>query len=346
MQDNKFQDNFQEMNPFFSIIIPLFNAEQYIKKCLDSCLNQTFKNFEVIIIDDCSYDQSIQIAKQYTKDQRFKLFCNPKNLGTFHARLEGIKRAKGKYCLFLDSDDFFAPHACKRIAEVLHSSCLIDMLHFRVFNFPKTYMHFSPKIIQGGGLHAFEKIRNALNLGNAFQSLYGKALKTTYLKQMIPLFSFITHPLRFMEDGLMILALSLEMQNYYAINEKLYFYQHNPHSITRLLSSASFYQKQEDLSHLFIALDELKKLYPMHAKLIEDYKNKLASASVLEARFYSQKEFQASLCMLKNAKIQDKHCLLSSTYLSSCFSSLRYFYRWQTLARIAFYIFSCGRVKK
>lgn len=173
----------QTMNPFFSIIIPLFNARQYIAGCLESCLNQTFKHFEVIIVDDFSSDGSIEIAKQYAnQDQRFKLFYNPKNLGTFHTRLEGIKRARGKYCLFLDSDDFFAPHACEKIAEALNQSHLIDMLHFRVFNFPKTYMHFSPKIIQGG-LHTFDEIRNALNLGNTFQSLYGKALKTTYLKK-------------------------------------------------------------------------------------------------------------------------------------------------------------------
>lgn len=334
------------MNPFFSIIIPLFNAEPYIAKCLQSCLDQTFANLEVIIIDDCSSDQSVEIAKRYaSQDPRLKLFYNPKNLGTFHARLEGIKKAKGEYCLFLDSDDFLAPHACEKIAQILVQSPLIDMLHFRILNFPKTYMHFSPKVIQGGGLHTFDEIRNALNLGNAFQSLYGKALKTTYLKKMIPLFSFITHPLRFMEDGLMILALSFEMQNYHGINDKLYFYQHNPSSITRFLSTASFYQKQEDLSHLFDALDELKKLYPTHARLIEDYKNKLASASVLDARFYSKEEFQASLCTLKNAMIKNKHCFLFSTYLSSCLSSLRYFYRWQTLARACFYLFSFGKSK-
>lgn len=149
-----------------------------------------------------------------------------------------------------------------------------------------------------------------------------------------------------MEDGLMILALSFEMQNYYAINDKLYFYQHNPNSITRLLSTASFYQKQEDLRYLFIALNKLKKLYPMHARLIEDYKNKLASASVLEARFYSKKEFQASLYTLKNVTVKNKHCFFISTYLSSCFSSLRYFYRWQTLARASLFIFSFGKVKK
>lgn len=331
---------------FFQLLSRFLTPSNTLKKCLESCLHQTFKNFEVLIIDDHSSDQSLEIVKQFTnQDARFQLFCNPKNLGTFHTRLEGIKRAKGEYCLFLDSDDFFSPDACENIASILDQSPSIDMLHFRVFNFPKTYTRLSPKIIKEGGLHTFDEIRNALNLGNAFQSLYGKALKTTHLKKMLHLFSFITHPLRFMEDGLMILALSLEMQNYYGINDKLYYYQHNPNSITRFLSPASFYQKQEDLFYLLIALNQLKEIYPIHAKLIESYKSKLASAGVLDVRFYSKKEFQASLCMLKDASIKNKHCFLFSTYLSSCLSSLRYFYRWQTLARICLYLLSFGKSK-
>ncbi len=92
--------------PFFSIIIPLFNSEKYIEKTLESISNQNFNDFEVIIINDGSTDNAAAICEKYClNDQRFKLY-NQSNQGVSIARNEGIKLAKGKYLLFIDADDF------------------------------------------------------------------------------------------------------------------------------------------------------------------------------------------------------------------------------------------------
>lgn len=90
----------------FSIIIPAFNVEKYIGKCIDSALKQTFSNFEIIVIDDESSDNTIKIVEQYN-DERIHLIKNRKRKYAGGARNRGIRAAKGEYVIFLDSDDCF-----------------------------------------------------------------------------------------------------------------------------------------------------------------------------------------------------------------------------------------------
>ena len=89
--------------PFFSIIIPLYNKEKYIKRSINSILNQSFQNFEVIVVDDGSTDNSISILKSI-KDARICIYSR-KHKGVSFARNFGIRKAKGKYITFLDADD-------------------------------------------------------------------------------------------------------------------------------------------------------------------------------------------------------------------------------------------------
>lgn len=95
-------------SPKISIVMPLFNDESYLRNTLDSLVKQTLKEFEVIIVDDCSTDHSFEIANEYAvKDRRFQLIKQKENKGGGAARNTGMKYAKGDYLLFLDSDDFF-----------------------------------------------------------------------------------------------------------------------------------------------------------------------------------------------------------------------------------------------
>ncbi|WP_243832725.1 MULTISPECIES: glycosyltransferase family 2 protein [unclassified Campylobacter] len=77
-------------NSEISIIIPTYNVEKYIARALESCINQTFKDIEIIVVDDCGNDKSIEIAKEYAKkDTRIKIVYNEENLGLLRARYEG-----------------------------------------------------------------------------------------------------------------------------------------------------------------------------------------------------------------------------------------------------------------
>lgn len=97
------------MSKLISIIIPVYTVGKYIERCLESVKNQTYKNFEVVIIDDCSTDNSGEIVENWLKEQadsRFSFYKNEKNIGQARTRNYGIKISKGDYLCFLDSDDW------------------------------------------------------------------------------------------------------------------------------------------------------------------------------------------------------------------------------------------------
>ena len=112
-----------------SIIVPVYNAEKYIKKCLDSLVNQTKKEIEIIVINDGSKDDSEKEIKNF-KDTRIKYIKN-KNQGIGKTRNQGIKEAQGKYLMFIDSDDYIEKDTC----EVLFNKAEEDNLDLVVCDF-------------------------------------------------------------------------------------------------------------------------------------------------------------------------------------------------------------------
>lgn len=111
------------MNDLISIIVPVYNVEKYINKCLQSILNQTYSNLEIILIDDGSTDKSGEICEQYAqKDNRIAVI-HKKNGGLSDARNYGIRNATGTWILFVDSDDFIRADSCELLLETAKKSC-------------------------------------------------------------------------------------------------------------------------------------------------------------------------------------------------------------------------------
>lgn len=106
-----------ESQPFFSIVMPLYNKENYVKETIDTVKNQTFQNFELVIINDGSTDKSSTIVEEID-DSRIRLI-NQKNSGVSVARNNGIKLAKADYIVFLDSDDIWLPMFLQTIYEMI-----------------------------------------------------------------------------------------------------------------------------------------------------------------------------------------------------------------------------------
>ncbi len=115
--------------PDISIIVPIYNAEKYLDKCLDSLVNQTKKELEFILVNDGSTDNSEKIIKKCT-DKRIKYFKN-KNQGIGKTRNFGIEKATGEYLMFLDSDDYLSTDAC----EKLYKKATKEKLDMVVFDF-------------------------------------------------------------------------------------------------------------------------------------------------------------------------------------------------------------------
>ena len=105
-----------------SIVVPVYNAEKYLPKCIDSILNQTFKNFELILVNDGSKDNSLIICEDYkVSDRRIKVI-NKKNEGVSIARNIGINSAKGKYIMFIDSDDWIESNMVEKMYDAIQNS--------------------------------------------------------------------------------------------------------------------------------------------------------------------------------------------------------------------------------
>lgn len=120
-------------SPFFSVVIPVYNVEKYLNECVDSVLCQTFRDIEVILVDDGSLDKSGFICDEYAlADDRIRVIHKP-NGGVSDARNAGIRIARGEYLLFLDSDDYWDdPKALEIIRSVLdHSADRADIVIFQ-----------------------------------------------------------------------------------------------------------------------------------------------------------------------------------------------------------------------
>ena len=106
-----------DYTPKVSVIIPVYNVEEYLRECLDSVVNQTLKEIEIICVDDGSTDNSLEILKEYAqKDNRITVI-KQKNLYAGIARNAGLSQAKGEYLSFLDSDDFFEPNMLEEMSK-------------------------------------------------------------------------------------------------------------------------------------------------------------------------------------------------------------------------------------
>lgn len=109
------------MNPTISIITPCYNSEKFISETIQSVLNQTFENWELIIVDDCSKDESVRIINQFN-DERIHLIALKENVGAAQARNLAIDKAQSRYLTFLDSDDLWLPYFLEKTLNYLKTT--------------------------------------------------------------------------------------------------------------------------------------------------------------------------------------------------------------------------------
>ncbi len=275
--------------PLFSIIIPTYNVESYIARCLDSCINQTLGDIEILVINDCGSDDSISIAKTYaSKDSRIRIIHNPTNLGLFATRITGEKEAQGTYILHLDADDYLTLNACERAYQkasmALNSTPLSsntqthseqeeknlpDIIHFR-----PAYRGSSQASLSANCLHklryilptrfSHKPLQNEQIAYNFFLkstqfpkfTLWDKCYKTSLIRQILPFMEcFIPLKLTMAEDMLKFFAISALAKSYVSLDERLYIYCLNHSSITQNIKAKD--KKIADMCYISEALPSL-----------------------------------------------------------------------------------------
>lgn len=154
--------------PLLSVIVPCYNVEKYIEKCIRSILDQSYRNIELICVDDASPDNSIEIVKRLAEtDERIKIVRHETNKGLFHARLTGIAAAKGKYIAFVDSDDYVSCDWFRPLVKQAEQENA-DMVLGNIV-----------EVDEAGWKHYANISRS---IPKAIKSLYGKDIYRTFLK--------------------------------------------------------------------------------------------------------------------------------------------------------------------
>ena len=166
-----------------SLIIPMYNVEKYIEECLDSIINQDYgiQNIEVILIDDCSGDKTIEKVRKYIQKYNFILIENKKNSGQAISRNKGIAKATGKYIAFLDSDDMLYKNNLSDLYhEIIKNDADLVMARLNSFNGKGEYGYYSDKYINE---YKITNIYESPNLLNCI-SICSKLYKTSLIKNI------------------------------------------------------------------------------------------------------------------------------------------------------------------
>lgn len=205
------------MNDLISIIIPVFNSGSYLSRCLDSILNQSYTNFEAIIIDDGSIDNSWDIISFYTnKDKRFRPIKQD-NHGVSNARNSGLKIAQGKYVGFVDSDDYISKYMFEIMAGLLEN----NQADISIVSFDCGKKCSEKKYIMDGVQGIIEMNRGTMFMGHLHNKLFKRALFDNL--------SF-DETIAIQEDLLILHPVFFKAERIVFYDIPLYFYQDRPDS--------------------------------------------------------------------------------------------------------------------
>ena len=240
-----------------SIIVPIYNICKYLERCINSLLNQTYKNLEIILIDDGSTDESYDICKKYEKKDSRILLIKKKNQGVSSARNTGLRKAKGEFCTFVDADDFIG----RDFIKTLVSYQIKNNYDIVISNAIDCYENNSQKIYNP----SFEAIeldkKNSIKeflRGQLFTCVcWGNLYKTNMIKKN----SFDCN-MRIAEDGKFLLdSIELSEKNI-IIPERLYYYFIRKDSVVHSGFSEKYYDEMKFCKELIYNFDndmELKK---------------------------------------------------------------------------------------
>lgn len=239
-------ENGKKVNPLISIIIPFFNTESYITNCINSLVNQTYKDIEIIFINDGSTDNTSKIIETFVNiDKRVKLITQ-KNNGPASARNAGLTNASGDYIMFCDSDDYYEKNMCELMLNCIVSNnvdlCICDTIFHKLGKYNR-----SKVVLDAHKLKLKKKyILNDKLRAEVFVTLWNKIFK----REIIDNFS-INFPNGYeYDDCSFVYQYLFYSKTVYALDKKLYNYVLRSDSIIGSLNyNEKFYHWIESMSY-------------------------------------------------------------------------------------------------
>lgn len=225
-----------ENTPLFSIIVPVYNLENYLDKCIQSILNQTYKDFELILVDDGSKDNSGNICDKYKEaDNRIKVIHKP-NGGLVSARKAGAEIAVGEYIVCVDGDDWIAENYLERFETVIREynpsviCCNLFIGTEEMYTVKK--FHSEEKFYSRDDMERDifpQLLYNETGLGISPNACSKAFLRDLYVPEQLA----VSDKIILGEDMAVVKPCMFKADSVYTILDSLYFYRYNPASITK-----------------------------------------------------------------------------------------------------------------
>ncbi|MEH2015434.1 glycosyltransferase family 2 protein [Nostoc sp.] len=246
------------MNPKVSVIIPAYNTEAYIAKAIESALEQTLTDIEVIVVDDGSSDKTVEVVKSFT-DQRLKVIVNQQNLGVSAARNRALRAAQGEWIAVLDSDDWYAPERLEKLV-LLAEETNADMIADDPYLIKDGATSPWSTLIQESGEH-IDKILQIDLIYFVETDIYGKAgLRLGLSKPIFKREFLVKHGIEYdetvsiAEDFWLDLKCLINGARFFIVPEPYYFYRSRSISLVRqsillrlnqYISATNYFMQQE-----------------------------------------------------------------------------------------------------
>ncbi len=226
----------KKIMPLFSIVIPVYNAEAYLTDCLNSIADQTFQNFEAIVVDDGSTDKSAEICDAFARKENRACVIHKKNGGVVNARKCGVAAAKGEYIVCVDSDDWISPDYLSKMAGAIeaHHPDLVCCGYYEVHANTKN----KRECLSRAGYYSRQNIENEIfpvliqsTVGTSVESqLWAKAFrKDKFFKIHQEMDPRVTMG----EDDAVTKSFIYQCDSMYVLKDCGYYYRDNPVSITK-----------------------------------------------------------------------------------------------------------------
>jgi len=246
--------------PLISIIVPIFNAEEFLAECIESLSNQTNKNIEIILINDGSTDKSLDICHNYKeKDKRVKVI-DQVNQGVSTARNRGIDAAEGTYITFVDSDDYVTKDYCEKMLKVMEEYDT-DFVYFGQYSFYSNKLEKIRTRIADGLYTTSQILKLIVDDGTMSGFLLHSTCAVLYKAEILRKYNVrFDNSIHYNEDGYFNLIYSLNSNSIYIKqSDPIYFYRVNKNSASHKILNI-----QEKYSTLHARIKELDKIYPQY----------------------------------------------------------------------------------
>lgn len=244
-------------NPLISIIVPVYNVEKYLRECLESLINQTYDNVEIICFNDASTDNSLSILEEYACiDDRVKVINSSINVKQGGGRNRALKLSKGEYICFVDSDDWIDKHFVEMLYSAI-STFNADIAIADCYEYNNGHLKeitYLGKNIQCSTIELKRKIL-----------LNGCPLPTSIFRRNLIFDNNLFFPEGvFYEDNAVGPAIFLSARKIIKIDNSLYYYRMNPTSTTHRINDYRFFDRLETS---LLALNNIKKLSNFESEL-------------------------------------------------------------------------------